>query len=179
MEDKISLQLSKKKMLSMSIGAFAFVLLGIWFIINPPIQEKGLFSNAKVIQVLGIISVLFFGLLLFTFFRKILDKQPGLIIDEHGITDNASAVSAGHIPWSEIQQLKTIKESGQYFLMIIVDDPYKYIERQKSPLKRKISDLNFKRYGSPINISANTLECDFERLKKIVQDKFDKQNLIN
>ncbi|NJM80956.1 MAG: hypothetical protein HC854_17510 [Flavobacterium sp.] len=48
--------------------------------------------------------------------------------------------------------------------MIITKNPEAYISRQKGVLKRKTMQLNYKSYGSPICISANALQTNFDSL---------------
>lgn len=73
---------------------------------NPPKSNHWLFGNPTVIFITEIASVIFFGLVAVTMFRKFSDKKPGLIINNQGITDNSSGVSAGLIPWNDIDKIK-------------------------------------------------------------------------
>jgi hypothetical protein len=63
---------------------------------------------------------------------------------------------------------------NQKFLMIFVTNPDKYISRQTNVLKRKTAEINYKSYGSPISLSTNTLKCNFDELKNILQTELDK-----
>ena len=56
--------------------------------------------------------------------------------------------------------------------MLIVNNPEQYISRQTNVIKRKAMQINFKRFGSPISISANGLQCKFEDLQNIFEKKF-------
>ena len=53
-----------------------------------------------------------------------------------------------------------------------VKNPQEYIGRQKSLLKRKGMELNYKMYGTPISITANGLKMPFEELFTLVSVKF-------
>ena len=53
-----------------------------------------------------------------------------------------------------------------------VKNPQEYIGRQKSLLKRKGMELNYKMYGTPISIAANGLKMPFEELFTLVSVKF-------
>jgi len=175
--EQIAIPLSKGKMVMILIGALTFVSIGIWFVISPPAIKNEFLSNPTFLLVAGITSIIFFGLCAGVIFKKLLDKRAGLIIDKTGITDNASGVSAGHIPWCDITGIKTAQVMNQKFLMILVANPNDYINRQTNVIKRKGAEINYKSYGSPISISANTLNCNFDKLENILQAQFAKNKI--
>jgi hypothetical protein len=169
--EQIEIQLSKTKMTLTFFGSLIFVGLGIWFLVNPPKSNHWLFGNPTVILIAGIASVIFFGLMAVTIFRKFSDKKPGLIINNEGITDNSSGVSAGLIPWTDIEEITISQVMDQKFLMFIVRNPEFYLEKVTNPLKRNAMKMNYKTYGSPISISANALQTNFDDLHKLLEDK--------
>jgi len=176
--DQIEIPLSKGKLTMMLLGSIAFVAIGLWFVISPPTIQNGLFSNPTLILVVGIASILFFGLCAFMILKKLQDNKFGLIVDKTGITDNASGISAGHIPWSDIKEITTSQVMNQKFLMILVSNPNDYIDRQTNVIKRKGAELNYQNYGSPISISTNSLKCNFDELKNILQTQLDKNKTL-
>src|SRR5688572_15627450 len=103
MNNRIEIPISKKKLTFMLIGSLVFVSLGLWFLISPPTSNHRLFGNPTLIFAAGISATLFFGLCFVYLLKKIPDKTPGLIIDNDGILDNSSGVSAGFIPWADIK----------------------------------------------------------------------------
>lgn len=159
-------------MFSMGIGSLLFIACGTWFIVNPPLSEDGISSYPAFFYTLGAVSMLFFSIAIIGFYRKMFDKKPGLVVDSTGITDNSSLLSVGHIPWEEVKKIAGNKVSGQDFLLIEVEDPVKYIDLQKSTLKRKIAALNHKNYGSPIYIPASTLEWSFDKVRFTLLEHF-------
>lgn len=170
-DEKIEIPFSKQKMLMTLLGSIAFVGLGIWFLINPPKISNPIFVNPTLIFIVGLTSVLFFGLAAVTIFRKFSDKKPGLIISRHGITDNSSGVSAGLIPWTDIQEIKISQVMSQKFLMFIVSNPQDYLDKVTNPLKRIAMKMNYKTYGSPISISSNALRTNFNELQNLLVEK--------
>jgi hypothetical protein len=174
---KIEIPISKTKLIKILIAAIAFVALGIWMVVRKPTINNPLFGNPIVVFGIGIISILFFGLSGFMIFKKLKDTKPGLLIDERGVTDNASGVSAGHIPWADITAIKTAQVFTQKFILIIVKNPEDYIARQTSALKRQTMRMNFKTYGSPICITANTLQYNFIDLENILRERL-KNNTV-
>lgn len=170
-KEQIEIPLSKTKMMMTFFGSLLFVGLGLWFLINPPKSNHWLFGNPTVIFIAGIASVLFFGLVAVTIFRKFSDKKPGLIINKQGITDNSSGVSAGLIPWTDIQEITISQVMNQKFLMFIVRNPEFYLDKVTNPLKRNAMKMNYKTYGSPISVSANALQTNFDDLHKLLIEK--------
>jgi hypothetical protein len=170
-EEQIEIPLSKTKMILTFLGSIMFVGLGLWFLINPPKSNHWLFGNPTVIFIAGIASMIFFGLVAITIFRKFSDKKPGLTINRQGIIDNSSGVSAGLIPWTDIQEIIISQVMNQKFLMFIVRNPEEYLEKVTNPLKRNAMKMNYKTYGSPISISSNALQTNFDDLHKLLINK--------
>jgi hypothetical protein len=170
-DGQIEIPLSKKKMTLTLLGSIIFVGLGIWFLTNPPKINNSVFGNPTVIFIAGIASILFFGLVAATIFRKLSDKKAGLIISRQGIIDNSSGVSAGLILWTDIEEIKVSQVMSQKLLMFIVKNPQDYLNKVKNPLKRKGMEMNYRSYGSPISISANSLQTKFDDLYKLLTDK--------
>lgn len=78
--EQIEIPLSKTKILMTLLGSITFVGLGLWFLINPPKISNPIFGNPTYILIVGLASILFFGFVAVTIFRKLSDKKPGLII---------------------------------------------------------------------------------------------------
>ena len=173
-DKQIEIPLSKKKMMLTFLGACVFVILGILFVLNPEKYTSIIIRNHNIILVSGISSILFFGLVAISIFRKLSDKNAGLIINSEGINDNSSGVSAGFIPWSDIEEIKISQVVNQKFLMLIVNNPEDYLNKIKNPLKRNAMKMNLKSYGSPISISSNALQTNFEDLEKLLVEEMKK-----
>jgi hypothetical protein len=167
---QIEIPLSKKKLILMLIGSIAFVTAGLWFVINPPTISNPFFGNPTVILVTGIASILFFGLCAVYIARKLPDNKPGLIIDNIGLTDNSSGVSAGQILWSDIENISVIEIHRQKLIMLQVKNPQDYIDKQTSSFKRKMMQMNFSMYGTPLSITSNALQIKFDELLNILND---------
>ncbi len=170
-DGQIEIPLSKRKMILTFLGSIIFVGLGIWFLVNPPKINNPIFGNPIVIFITGLASILFFGLVAVTVFRKFSDKNAGLIISRQGIIDNSSGVSAGLVLWTDIEEIKVSQVMSQKFLMLIVKNPQDYLDKVTNPLKRKGMEINYRSYGSPISISANALQTNFDDLYSLLTEK--------
>ncbi|MDI9865667.1 STM3941 family protein [Flectobacillus sp. DC10W] len=172
---QIEIPLSKKKMVLTLIVAIVFVGLGLWFLISPPKTNHWLWGNPTFLFIAGLSSVIFFGFVAVLVAKKLPDNTAGLTINDEGIFDNSSSVSAGLVLWSDIKEIKVAQVMSQKFLMFIVHNPQDYIDRQTNTMKRKGMQMNLNSYGSPISISANTLTTNFDTLYELLQKKFDQK----
>jgi hypothetical protein len=167
---RIIIPLSKTKVSLLLLGSLAFVASGFWFVTNPPPT----FLPPMALKLVGVLTVLFFSLTGVVAIRKMLDTEPGIVIDEEGIKDNSSGLAAGLIPWRDIKDLSVLEIGRQKMIMIHVTSPQKYIDRQPSFIQKKVAQLNLNNYGSPISLSANTLKCSFDELFNILKTNMEK-----
>ncbi len=153
------------------MGSLAFVAVGLWFVISPPTISNSYWGNPTKIAIVGYASILFFALCAFFLFKKLPDNKPGLIIDQTGLTDNSSGVSAGQVLWSDIEAISVIEIHSQKLIMLQVRNPQDYIDKQTSGFKRKLMQMNYKMYGTPLSITANGLNVSFDELLTTLTDK--------
>ncbi|HCY00041.1 MAG TPA: hypothetical protein DG754_07865 [Bacteroidales bacterium] len=172
--EKVEIPLSKKKVLLLLFGAIVFVVLGLLLLLLPDRFTHPVLSSTLIIRVIGVIAVLFFGATGIFQLKKLLDKTPGLIIDENGITDNTNAISVGLINWADITGIKTKQVLTTKSLLIFTSNPDKYLDRVNG-FKRKLMKGNIKMCGTPLTIISNTLKCNFEDLERLIRDKLIEQ----
>ena len=172
---RIEIALSKSKIVLMLLGALTFVAIGLWFVIAPPKIENAYWGDPTKIAIVGYASIIFFGLCAFICIRKLPDNKPGLIIDDIGLIDNSSGVSAGQILWSDIEDISVIEIHRQKLIMLQVINPQDYIDKQTSVFKRKVMQMNYKMYGSPLSITSNALKVTFDELMTLLADKLEKK----
>ena len=165
----MEIHLSKKKLVKHIIVSLLFMAGGLWMLITQPQTSNPLFNDPLIKNGAAIIGILFGPIGIYMFIKKLRDKRPGLIIDETGITDNSSGMPTGQILWKDINKITETKIFRQKFLMLVVQNPEDYINRQPNAIKRKGMMSNFKHFGSPISISVNALDCKFDELKKILE----------
>jgi len=176
--EPVIIPLNKLKLVMMFLGAALFVAAGIWFVTNPSAFGRDIFRfmGDTGVAIVGWASTIFFGACAIMIFRKFLDNKSGLVINNEGIMDNSSGVSAGLIAWADITGLTVRQVYNQKFIMVLVENPEVYIERHTNALKRNTVKLNHQMYGSPISISANSLKCSFDELFAILTEKLKKYN---
>lgn len=169
---RIEIPLSKQKIILLLSGSIAFVAVGLWFVLSPPAIENTYWGNPVKMVIAGYASILFFGLCSFLLIRKLPDNRPGLILDNSGLTDNSSGISAGQIAWTDVANISVIEIHKQKLIKIHVKNPQEYISKQTNAFKRKLMEMNNNMYGTPFSISANGLKISFDELLKVLTDKF-------
>ncbi len=153
--------LSKTKNILLLIGALIFVVIGVFIFL----YEGSLFKRT-----MGIVSVIFFGACGIIALKKLFDTQPGLILNQDGITDNASGFPLGFVPWEEIVGIGEYTAHRQKFVVLLLQDPEKYIN-QGSAIAQKMKRANFNLCGSPFTISANSLQIRYEDLFSLLESR--------
>jgi hypothetical protein len=150
-QEPVIIPISKGKLVKLICFCFLFLFIGTWMLFTKHETGNSVMDSALVKYGAAVLGILMGATGLVFFIRKLGDKKPGLIIDDNGITDNASGVAAGFIPWEDITHIYTTKVMNQEFIMIGVTNPEGYISRQPGALKRKMMKANMKSYGSPIS----------------------------
>lgn len=176
MNDEIKIPINKSKGILVLLGSIAFVFFGIWFTINPERFSNTIYRprSAEFIFIVGIISIVFFGICGVYIFKKLFDKKYGLIINKIGINDNSNGTSIGLIKWTDIIGLRVVQEYSQKFIIVDVSNPEYYINLKKSRIGKSIIKSNYNKYGSPIGITTSTLKIDFAELKEIIEKQYEK-----
>ncbi|MDB5200677.1 MAG: hypothetical protein JWQ27_86 [Ferruginibacter sp.] len=177
--NNISIELSKAKLTKLLVFSIIFFSVGLWMIVSNPQTNNSFFNDPLVKGFASYGAVIMGALGTFFFTKKLFDKKPGLIIDEHGIYENTSAFAFGLIPWSDIAYieehiLQVSVASKQYFVTVALTDPEKYISREKNLLKRKLLNANARSYGSPIHISTNGLKTTHQELLQLLKNALTK-----
>lgn len=167
MMTEINISLSKKKNVLMVVGAIIFVVMGVLFVYKPENFVISIYRSIAVVRLIGIASIVLFGALGIYGLTKLFDKRIGLTINENGITDNTSAISLGLINWTDISAIETQQVMSTKFLLIFVTHPDEYLNRATG-LKKKLLQANMKSYGTPLSITSNSLQCNFESLEQSI-----------
>ncbi|CAN5381353.1 hypothetical protein BH10BAC1_BH10BAC1_02690 [soil metagenome] len=175
----VEIPLSKKLLVWLLTISIIFVFVGLWFIIKPPHISNPFFGNTTKLLIVGTLSVLFFGYVGFSMFKKLFDKVPGLLISKEGILNNSSGFSKQFIPWADILSFNIASVQRQTFVNILVRNPEDYINREKNFIKRKLMKINFEQFDSVISISHNGLNCSWNELNEILVQKFEEYKTEN
>ena len=160
-------KLSKPKIFLLTVGSIGFVCLGFW--IGKKVGLKITFDTVLA-QLISLITILFFGMTSLYGLMKLFDFRPGLVINSNGIFDNSSAIGGQLINWKDITGFDIIQIRSTKFLLVYVNNPKDYLNKANS-FKRFWMRLNEKKFGTPLSISSNSLEYNFDELLNIIDDK--------
>jgi hypothetical protein len=176
----IEIPLNKVSYVFLLIFSCLFVITGIFLIICPfvfPPYETNVYFfdnilfNPIIMVSAGILGIIFFSFAFILLYKKFIDKKPGLVIDNTGITDNCSVLKAKHIKWENIIKIKNNNLLIVQFISIYINNPDEYIKQFKSKLSIKMLKWDKKMASTPINISVDSLKCKPKELISILQSK--------
>ncbi len=173
---QIEIPLSKLKMTLLLVGTFAFTLLGFFLIFLDPESINYSSRHSWIMRPIprflaGLFFVIFFGFTLIMMMIRLFNKNPGLIINEKGIYDNSSAFALGFIPWKDIKDIKIVNINNGKFILIVVRNPTEYLNKTTQWLKLRVLKMNYRYHGTPICLSANSLQMEATNLCSLLGEK--------
>ena len=170
-EDRVlSISVSKFKLVLLLLGAIGLVASAIWIFYLSGYEPVYI---SIWVRSVSLFCIVFFGLCGLYSIKKLFNTHPGLVLDSAGIIDNSSAVSVGRISWQDLEGINITWIQGQRFITLYVTNPQKYLQRGGF-FKRQMNALNYRFYGSPIHISANTLNISFGELIDLVSQYYER-----
>ena len=128
------------------------VLGGLMFVLCAPLVWN---AGGIFLRTLAVADVLFFGLCTLYALSRFLRPRPSLIVDDAGLTDNASGLGAGRLSWDEVEGVGIVTFMEKRFLVIFPWDPDAVIARQPA-YKRVAMRANLGMIGSPVIIPGHT-----------------------
>lgn len=145
------------RMFLVSIGCFTFVAMTPLAIL---LSSKSGIAGTLFQALWVTANLLFFGTgLIWTLRALISPNNPALTISEHGITDNASAFSAGFIPWDAIHSITV----GPVVTIMMQDS--KETLRHLPPVRRWFQTTNVACFGG-VMFSTTLLKTTITELEQ-------------
>lgn len=172
--EKIEIYSSKKKSFLLLISSLLFVAVGVWMFINAENLTGFRLRSPILLKVIGIISVLFFGIGIYVSIKQLITNQLLLIIDGEGINVNPKKINSKSIEWKNIDGFSELKIQSQKLIIIHVNNSDFWIENEKNQLRKKLMKFNFNNYGSPFNLSANSMQINYAELMKVLDENLEK-----
>ena len=162
---------SRVKLMKSFVLSILFILVGAWLIVGGfninigIVRPSSRLYNTTFTGVVGITCCVFFGMCSLYIIKRMIIKQPSIIVNENGITDNASAAAVGLIKWSEVKEISIYEYMGQKLLGIVPKDVDTILCRIPA-YKRVLLKIN-KRFGAKmINIPQNTIDISLEKISE-------------
>ena len=154
---------SRIRLVAMLLASSLFVIVCLASIV---FSRDAMSTRAIIFAVAG---VLFFGLCAWFALSRLIRKKAAVVVDNDGLTDRASAIALGFIPWSDIVDAKVVQQdfrnSRHTFLGVSLRDPDKYLARC-GPVARGVLKLNRRMSGYIVNIPQTTLSVTVEEILK-------------
>ncbi len=164
-KDRIEIPFSKNKIILLTVGALLFIGIAFWLWFSADMQTQ---YNPIVVKLMAFNCFVFFCVCGLMGFSKLYNKNPGLLIDHEGITDNSSAIGSLVIKWNDITDVQIQEVKRTKFLLIYVKNPQDYIDKS-NPVKRFWMRLNHGVYGTPLSITSTALQCSISELLEIIE----------
>jgi hypothetical protein len=106
--------------------------------------------------IIGLIGLAFFGPLTIALILRAVRNRPALILDADGFTDHGSMISAGYVPWQEVQEIDERRFGRRIFVTVKVADPVAFRARQPF-WRRLLYRINGRTAAGDILIPDNVL----------------------
>jgi hypothetical protein len=119
--------------------------------------------------IIGLIGLAFFGPLTIALIIRAVRKRPALILDADGFTDHGSLLSAGYVPWQEVQEIDERRFGRRrIFVTVKVTDPAAFRARQPA-WRRLLYRINGRTAAGDILIPDNVLSISPAELVKTMR----------
>jgi hypothetical protein len=168
--EKTEIYSSKKKSFLLLIGSLLFVIGGIYMFINAENPTSYKSRNPLLVEGIAVVSVLFFGLGTYVSIRQLIQNQLILIIDKFGLNVNPKKLLGDIIEWKNIEGFSEIKIHSTKFIIIEVNNSNYWIEKETNKIRKMLMKFNVINYGSPFNLSANSMQINHADLMKLLNE---------
>lgn len=158
---------SRTKFMFFSIVTF---LIGLFFTYIPMMM---LFGSTETDWITGIIFALIAIILLpvsYVLFKKAINKEDGVIINDKGISINVHSPKIGFIPWEDIEGCLLYSVQGQPMIGFIIPNEEEYVNRFNG-ISKTMLVANQKMGFPAINISLNTIKDKTGLLEALERQK--------
>jgi hypothetical protein len=89
-------------------------------------------SDGGVGLVIGLLGLVFFAPVTLLYLLRAMRNRPVLILDADGFTDHGSMISAGYVPWREVQRIDELPVRRRVFVAVTVNDRAAFRARQSA-----------------------------------------------
>ena len=158
MEQRFVARNSPSRLWLMLLGAFAFVLLGLWIaglIGSPPKPGR---------EWLGWVAALFFGFAAFKIGSRLSGPAVQIVVDGNGIFWRPAYDET--IPWSAIRTIRPARVRHQRFLCLYLKNPAQF---PRTGVGGALAHLNKQMAFGDVAISATGTDQSFEALLVAVE----------
>ncbi|HUR66392.1 MAG TPA: STM3941 family protein [Chitinophagaceae bacterium] len=157
----------KKKMRRKLFVAIILMAVGIWYLVTPLFNAQLQFSGYFFI---------FVSIILASYsVKRLTSNKPGFLIDMKGIQGYSGTFYFDPILWSDISKVKITKVLWQKLIVVIINDPQAYINKQENVFKKLPMNLNDVFLNSPICINTEELNISVDELFELIDSNLKRQ----
>ncbi len=160
--DKIEIGRSRFKTFLLILGAVGFVVAGILMIRT---SEIDMFE-----KFIGGIGILFFGAAIPLGIKKLITNEVALEISRNNLILEPNSNKKYVLVWNEILGFDVVKIKGAKIIIIEMNNPQKWINKESNLVKKKMMQYNYNNYGTPFNITAAGLSVSHSKLLSSLRD---------
>lgn len=149
----VALYPSRTKTGGLACLAALFVAIGCFMIAGDEVFPR----------IIGFLCVFFFGICFLYLAYRTMKRQPSLLIDDEGVTDNSSYIGGGRLTWQDIRAVRLYDYMGQRMIGLELHDPQALYDRQ-SGFKRLLLKANKGLVKPQVNIPQAGLALPIEQV---------------
>jgi len=170
----IKFTLIRKKVRGLLLIALLSAICGVAELYLAQILSFG--SGRFILLLLAVISIVVTIFCIASYYQLFKEKFTAMYISDEGINDVSTGNSIGTILWKDVEKIKImsdISDPKRKYIVLKVQNPNEYIQRELNHSKRRTLELKLQYYGSPICFSNRALNCTFDQLRDAVFLKYD------
>ncbi|WP_339240069.1 STM3941 family protein [Paenibacillus sp. FSL R5-0517] len=150
---------NRKRLAWLTAGAALFVAAGFFLIF-----DRSSVTNDSILSgVIGILSILFFGLCFCYSLVKMIKKEPSFVINEDGFVDASSYTAGGAVVWKDVENIFMYELMGQKMIGVKLRDEKAFLDRQNG-MKRKLMTVNSNMVDATISVAQSSLTMPLDQL---------------
>lgn len=161
--ERIEIYTSKKKSILLLLGSILFVALCSFV-------AFGILDISLYKRLVGIVGIAFFGLGIYVAIRQLIQNRLLLVIDDMGINVNPLK-SDEKILWKHINGFPIVSISGTKIILIQVNNPQYWIDKETNKIRKKLMEFNYGEYGSLFNLSSNSMQIKHKELVDLLNNR--------
>lgn len=154
--DELIIPYSRLKIGFSILASLGFVLLGVWMLLLEGIRF------AWVVNIVAMVTILFFSFCAFGWTSKLFTQRPGLILNAEGFHKRLYGQDV-FVKWADIQQIGYYKVKRQKIITIKLKDASEYTFR-RNWFQTLWSTTEAHVSGTPITLTSNPLDIGFDGL---------------
>lgn len=152
----------------MIVAEFYIILNPEYFASTYFARRLGIFGKPISIQIIGILSVVAFGLMFIGTSKLFFDKYI-LLINEKGFINKTNFINFGLILWKDVVDIRMTKRKYNSIIYIYVRNKRNYYKRKKNPIDWLNIFAYDKVYGTAIVIETAHLTVSEDELFEIFE----------